>query len=57
MIKREKKLQISEIVFTTHLKTIGSNLFLALKIMKFEDVCLAKLIHFCVVKNMDAHYI
>jgi len=42
MIKREKKLQISEIVFTTHLKTIGSNLFLALKIMKFEDVCLAK---------------
>jgi hypothetical protein len=25
--------------------------------MKFEDVCLAKLIHFCVVKNMDAHYI
>jgi hypothetical protein len=39
-------------LFTTHL-----NLFLAkLKLKNFEDVTLTKVIHFYVVKSMNAQY-
>ncbi len=49
-IKNElKKLKIK---FTTHLSIFGSNLFLALKLINFEDVNLTKVIHFYVGKNI-----
>jgi hypothetical protein len=49
-IKNEfKKLKIK---FTTHLSIFGSNLFLALKLINFEDVHLTKVIHFYVGKNI-----
>jgi hypothetical protein len=35
-------------MFTAHLSAFGSNMFLALKIMNFENVL------FNVIKNMDA---
>jgi hypothetical protein len=41
-------------MFTTHLDTFGSNMFLALKIMNFENAVLTKVIHFYVIKNMNA---
>ncbi len=41
-------------VFTTHLSTFGSNVFLGPKIMNYEYVDLRKVIQFYVVKMMDA---
>jgi hypothetical protein len=38
MINKEKKLKLVEFIVKTHLKTFGSNVLLALKIMSFEDV-------------------
>jgi hypothetical protein len=43
MIKRTKKMS-----------TFGSNVLLALEIMNFANVTLAKVVHFYVVKNMNA---
>jgi hypothetical protein len=43
-------------MFTTHFGTFDSNLYLALKIMNFEDVSLTKKIQFYVVQSMDAQY-
>jgi hypothetical protein len=40
--------------FTTHFCAFGSNVFLALEIINFEDVFLTKVIHFYVIKKLDA---
>jgi hypothetical protein len=38
MIKRENELKSMKFIFTTHFGTFGSNMFLALNIMNFEDM-------------------
>lgn len=50
-IKRAKQIEIGEIHFYN---TFGFNVFLALKIMNFENVALTQIIHFYVIKNKDA---
>jgi hypothetical protein len=42
MIKRAKELKLANFIFATHLNIFGSNVFLALKVMNFENVFLAK---------------
>jgi hypothetical protein len=46
MIMKEKLLEINKFHFKTHLNIFVSNVFLTLKIMNFENVSLAKVIHF-----------
>jgi hypothetical protein len=43
-----------KIVFTTHLNTFGSKVFLTLKIMDFQNVALTKVVHIYVIKGMNA---
>jgi hypothetical protein len=38
MIKRENELKSMKLIFTTHFGTFGSNMFLALKIINYEDM-------------------
>jgi hypothetical protein len=45
MIRRAKGLELMKIVFITNLNTFGSNMFLTLKIMDFENVVLTKVVH------------
>jgi hypothetical protein len=53
MTKRTKAIEIGKIyIFTMHLAH-GSNVFLALKFMNFDDVDLTKNIHFFCVKAMN----
>jgi len=42
MIRRAKGLELMKIVFLTNLNTFGSNVFLTLKIMDFENMALKK---------------
>jgi hypothetical protein len=46
MINKTNKLKLVKFIFTTRLKTFGSNMLLTLKFMSFEDVALKKFIHF-----------
>jgi hypothetical protein len=39
--------------FIIHLSTFGSKVFLAFKIMDFENVALTKVIHIYVIKGMN----
>jgi hypothetical protein len=41
-------------MFTLYLDIFGSNVFLTLKIMDFDDVSLMKVIHFYMSNKMDA---
>ncbi len=43
-----------KIILKTYLNTFGSKMFLTLKIMDFENVTLTKVIHFYVIKGMNA---
>lgn len=45
------ELKLVKFIFTAHLSTFGSNMLLTLKIMKFENEFLIKVIHFYVVKT------
>jgi hypothetical protein len=45
MIKREKELELLKFVYITNLNTFGSNVFLTLKIMDFENVASTKFVH------------
>jgi hypothetical protein len=54
MIKREKCFELIKIIFITNLSTFDSNVFLALKIMDFENVVLTKVIHIYVIEVMNA---
>jgi hypothetical protein len=44
----------NEFFFITDLNTFGSKVFLTLKIIKFENVLLTKIIHAYVIKGMIA---
>jgi hypothetical protein len=54
MIRREKKLELMKIVLITNLNTFGSNVLLSLKIIKFENVILTKVVHIYVIEGMHA---
>jgi hypothetical protein len=54
MIRRAKGLELINFIFTTDLSTFGSNMFLTLKIMDFENVALIKVIHIYVIEGMIA---
>jgi hypothetical protein len=43
MIRREKGLELLKFVYITNLNTFGSNVFLTLKIMGFENVASTKI--------------
>ncbi len=40
--------------YITNLSTFGSNMFLTLKIMDFENVALTKVVNIYVIEGMDA---
>jgi hypothetical protein len=48
IMKEKKGIKLVKFIFITHLSAFGSNMFLAMKIMNFENVL------FKVIKNMDA---
>jgi hypothetical protein len=48
VMNEKKEIKLVKFIFTTHLSAFGSNMFLALKIMNFENVLSN------VIKNMDA---
>jgi hypothetical protein len=50
----KKELKLLKFVFTTHLNAFDSIVHLIFKIMDFDDVTWTKVIHFYVVKNMNA---
>jgi hypothetical protein len=54
MIKRAKGLELMKIVSITHLSTFGSNVFLNLKIVDFENATLTKVVHIYVIQGMNA---
>jgi hypothetical protein len=54
MIRKAKGFELTKIVLITHLSTFGSKVFLTLKIMDFENVALTQIIHFYVIKGMNA---
>ncbi len=53
MIIKAKGLEQMKIVIT-NLSTFSSNVFLALKIMDFENVALTKVVHIYVIEGMIA---
>jgi hypothetical protein len=54
IIIKEKRLEPMKIVYITNLSTFGSNVFLTLKIMSFENVVLTKVVHIYVIEGMNA---
>jgi hypothetical protein len=54
MIKRERKLEIGKIHFYNTFEHFWLKFVLALKIMNVENASLTKVVHFYVIKNMDA---
>ncbi len=54
MIKKVKGFELMKIILITNLSTFGSKVFLILKIMDFGNVFLTKVLHFYVIKAMNA---
>jgi hypothetical protein len=54
MIRRAKKLEQMKMNFIANLSTFGSNMFLTLKIMDFENATLTKVVHIYVIEGMNA---
>jgi hypothetical protein len=54
MIRRAKRLELMKFDFITNLSTLGSKLFLTLKIMDFENVPFKKVVHIYVIEIMNA---
>jgi hypothetical protein len=54
MIRRAKRLELMKIDFITNLSTLGSKLFLTLKIIDFENMFLIKVVHVYVIESMNA---
>jgi hypothetical protein len=54
MIIRAKGFELMKIIYITNCNTIGSNMFLTLKIMDFENVALTKVVHIYVIQGMNA---
>jgi len=52
MIFIKNEIEKLKIKFIAHLRIFGSNVFLALKFINFEDVHLTKVIHHYVGKNI-----
>jgi hypothetical protein len=50
MIRKPNALGMGEIHFKTHLNTFASNVFLILKTMNFQNISLAKLLIFMLLK-------
>jgi hypothetical protein len=46
MIRKAKGLELMKIIFIIDSNTFGSEVFLTLKIMDFQNVALTKVIHF-----------
>jgi hypothetical protein len=46
MIKRQKEFKLTKFMFITHFGAFGLNMFLAYKIVNFENVFSTKIIHF-----------
>ncbi len=53
MIIKAKGLEVMKIVYITNLSTFGSNMFLTLKIMDFENVVLKNVVHIYVIKVVN----
>jgi len=53
MFKKAKRLELMKIIFITNLNTFGSNMFLTLKVMDFENVALTKVVHIYVIEGMN----
>jgi hypothetical protein len=56
MIRREKGLELTKIIFITHLNTFCSKVFFTLKIMDLECVALTKVVHIYMIEGMNAQY-
>jgi hypothetical protein len=56
IIRRAKRLELM-IFFITNFSTFGSNMFLTLKNMDFENVTLTKVVHIYVIEGMNALHI
>jgi hypothetical protein len=54
MNRKAKGFELMKIVFITHLNTIGSKVFLTLKIKDFESVALINVVHIYVIEGMNA---
>jgi len=50
MFRKAKRLELMKIVFITNLSTFGSNVFLTLKIMDFENATVTKVVHIYVIR-------
>jgi hypothetical protein len=53
MIRKAKGLELI-LFFITNLSTFGSKILLTLKIMDFENVPLTEVVHFYVIKEVNA---
>jgi hypothetical protein len=53
IIKKEKGLELMKIISITYLSTFGSKMFLTLKIMKFENVTLTKVVYIYIIEGMN----
>jgi hypothetical protein len=54
MIIRAKGLELMKIVCIINSSTFGSNVFLTMKIIDFENVALTKVVHIYVIHGMNA---
>ncbi len=54
MVKKTKELELMNFFYIIHLSTFGLEMFLTLKIMKFEILALIKVVHIYVIKGMNA---
>jgi hypothetical protein len=54
MIRKTKGFELTNFFLITNLSSFGSNMFFILKLMDFENVALAKIIHIYMIKVMNA---
>jgi hypothetical protein len=54
MIRRAKGLELMKKKIITDFSIFGSNVFLTLKIMDFDNVALTKVIHIYLIEGMNA---
>jgi hypothetical protein len=54
MIRKTKGSELMNFFLITNLSSFGSNMFFILKLMDFENVALAKIIHIYMIKVMNA---
>jgi hypothetical protein len=54
IIRRAKGIELMKMIFIIDLSTFGSNMFLTLKGINFENVALTKITHIYVIEDMCA---